>query len=176
MAKVQGPLFSMMVSGAFGEIVFDKRGFVRRKGLYHDPKTSRQGNYRQALTAAQRCAQVCGPQTRQHLRQAADQASRWSAFLTKTLLGPERARYHELAEIYRNGVVDQPPWEAAAREIGLKQVGLAYAAEAPISPGRQLFMLASTLYELAIYRDLGNPLEHELPGSNVEAWQQQILA
>jgi len=99
---------------------------------------------------------------------AADQASRWSAFLTKTLLGPERARYHELAEIYRNGIVDRPLWEAAAREIGLKEVGLAYAAEAPISPGRQLFMLATTLY------DLGNPAENEPPGSNAEAWQRQI--
>jgi hypothetical protein len=68
MAKVIGPLFSFRVSGAFGEIVFDKRGIVRPKGVYRDRKTTNQGNFRQALTVAQKCVKICGPTTRQQVK------------------------------------------------------------------------------------------------------------
>jgi hypothetical protein len=134
----------MAVSGAFGEIVFDRRGFIRRKGIYHNPKMPQQGNLRQAMAAAPRCIKLCGPETRQQLRAVADQINQWSAYLTKQFLGPKRVHY-------RSDDVDRTAWETAATEAGLKEIRLDYAQEAPVSPGAQLFLLAMTLYELGIY-------------------------
>jgi len=47
MAKVRAPFYSMEVSGAIGDLMFDRRGFIRRKGRSTNPKTAKQGNARQ---------------------------------------------------------------------------------------------------------------------------------
>ncbi|MCL4304023.1 MAG: hypothetical protein KJ077_50535 [Anaerolineae bacterium] len=170
MAKVIGPLFSMKVSGALGEIIFDRRGYVRRKGRVRDPKTSRQGDFRQAMMAAQEGVKVCGPQTRQHLRRLSDEPARWSAFLLKHLLGPRRANYDGCLARYGELGLDRAGWEAAAVEAGLRPVGLTYAADTEITPGAQLFLLASTLFSLGIYGELGQP------GGNAKVWQESIIS
>jgi hypothetical protein len=168
MAKVIGPLFSLRVSGAFGELVFDKRGFVRPKGVYRDRKTTNQGNFRQALTVAQRCVKVCGPTTRQQVKNITPAQARWNCHLMKQLLGPNRANYNQYIENFTDPAVDQAAWEQAGIVMGLRAVTLDYADEAGISPGMQLFILASTLFHLGIYTALGQP------AANAEAWRERI--
>ncbi|MBI1877667.1 MAG: hypothetical protein HYR94_05460 [Chloroflexi bacterium] len=169
MAKVIGPLFSMRVSGALGEIIFDRRGFVRLKGNYRDARTASQINFRQTLRVAQCCVKVCGPTTRQQLKQRMTGASRWNTYLVKKLIGPKQSLYLEKMNRFADATVDQAGWEAAAAAIGLREVRLNNAAAAPISPGAQLFVLASTLYEIGIYTGLGQPV------TNAEEWKTQIV-
>lgn len=170
MAKVTGPLFSMSASGAFGNIVFDKRGFARPKGNYRDRQTTTQGDFRQTLTVAQKCVKLCGPTTRQLIKNVADVPSRWNGYLVKYLIGPNRANYTAYLENFNNGVVDQASWETAAATTGLHEVGLNYADDSSISPGLQLFMLASTLFQLGIYTPLGQPVV------NAEMWKESIIS
>jgi hypothetical protein len=56
----------------------------------------------------------------------------------------------------------------AYRLAGLRPVDLPYADESGASPGAQLFALASTLYSLGLYTELGQP------NDNAAAWQAQI--
>lgn len=158
----------MQVSGALGEIIFDRRGYVRRKGRVRDPKTSRQGDFRQAMMAAQEGVQVCGPQTRQHLRRLSPEPARWSAFLLKYLLGPGRSNYNACLVRYAEPGIDRSEWEAAAVEAGLRPISLAYAADAGITAGAQLFLLAATLFSLGVHEEAGQP------GGNAAAWQERI--
>lgn len=160
----------MRVSGALGEIIFDRRGFVRRKGRVRDPKTSRQGDFRQAMMAAQEGVKVCGPQTRQALRRLSPEPARWSAFLLKHLLGPGRSTYNECLARYAEPGLEQSGWEVAAVEADLRPVSLAYAGDTAISAGAQLFLLASTLFSLGLYGELGQP------GGNAAAWQERIMS
>lgn len=176
MAKVEGPLYSINVSGALGEIVFDRRGFVRRKGSYTNPKTAKQGNARQVMAAAQQGIKLCGPQTRQHLRVVAKRASRWSPYLTQQFLGPKRAYFLERQTRYRSDEVDQATWEQAAVEVGLEEIRIDYAEDGPISAGAQLFMLATTLYKLGIYEALGDPAGDGTTEPDVEGWKVSIIS
>lgn len=170
MAKVIGPLFSMHVSGALGEIIFDRRGYVRRKGQVRDPKTSRQGDFRLAMMAAQQGVKVCGPLTRQELRRVSPEPARWSATLLKYVLGPRRANYHDGLARYAGLTWERAGWEAAAIEAGLDIISLPYAAEGAVSPGAQLFLLAATLFSLGIYGELGRP------GGNAAAWKERVIS
>lgn len=172
MAKVRAPFYSMEVSGMLGDLVFDRRGFVRRKGQHTNPKTAKQGNSRQAMAAAQRCIKICGPQTRQQLRAVAKPASQWSPYLTGQFLGPRRAHFLDRQARYHDDGVNQPAWEQAAVEIGLKEVRIDYAEDGPISVGTQLFILAATLYDLGIYEALGDPAME----ANVEGWKDSVIA
>jgi hypothetical protein len=176
MAKVKAPFYSMEVSGALGEIVFDRRGFIRRKGRYTNPKTAKQGNARQAMAAAQRCIKLCGPQTRQQVRAVADRASTWGPFLTRQFLGPKRVHYLDRTALYHSEGVDQPAWEQAAVEVGLREVNIDYANDGPVSAGAQLFMLAATLYDLGIYEALGAPAGDGTSKPDVEGWKDSIAA
>lgn len=168
MAKVIGSLFNFRISGAVGELVFDKRGFVRPKGVYRDRKTTNQGNFRLALTVAQKCVKVCGPLTRQQVKIITPAQARWNCHLMKELLGPQRASYHQAMANFTDPVVDQTAWEEAALNLGLRAVTLNYADEAGISPGVQLFILASMLFQMGIYTALGQP------AANAEAWRERI--
>jgi hypothetical protein len=47
---------------------------------------------------------------------------------------------------------------------------LEYAGEAEISPGAQLFILASTLFSLGLYETLGQP------NGNAEVWKESIIS
>lgn len=169
MAKVSGPLFSLRVSGTIGEIVFDRRGFAYLKKGHRDAKTTRQGSYRQAMIVAQRGVKLCGPQTRQALK-AATTTSTWHGYLMKNIIGPQQSHYRRCLQNFNDPAVDQAGWEAAAASIGLLPLELAYAEETIISAGAQLFSLASTLFSLGLYRELGQP------GGNAAAWQAQIVS
>jgi hypothetical protein len=165
----------MMVSGAIGEIVFDRRGFIRRKGVQRDAKTPAQGNFRQAMTTAQKCAGVCGPDTRRELRAVADKPTQWVPFLNKRLLGARRARYRQLLDIFHGDAVDRERWDTAAIGIGLKPVHYDYADELPVSPGAQLFLLVATLHELGIYPELGYRVEPGGVEVDVETWAERVV-
>lgn len=171
MAKVVGPLFSMSASGAFGSIVFDKRGYARPKGNYRDPQTTHQGDFRQTLIVAQRCVKICGPTTRQFIKNIADVPSRWNGYLLKFLIGPQRANYIAYTDSFVNDpAVDQAGWEMAAASMGLRPVTVTYADEIGVSPGLQLFILASTLFEMGLYPAL------EKPAANAELWKESIIS
>lgn len=169
MAKIKGPLFSMSATGAFGDIVFDKRGYAYLKPERRDAQSPAQGDARQAMKVAQKCASVCGEATRQQLRAKAADPSHWGSYLSSKMVGPQRSRFIAALAEYTNSVeVDQAGWEAAARSMGLQEVAVPYAHQAAVSPGAQLFVLASTLFGLGMYASLGQP------NGNAAGWKDQI--
>jgi hypothetical protein len=168
MAKIIGSFFNMKMSGTLGEMVFDRRGFIRLKGKQSNLYSASQGDTRQAMTVAQKCVKVCGPATRQLLRSVAEEPARWSAYLTKNLIGPERTLFLEALNNYPG--VDQTSWEAAAAEAGLRTVTIGYATVDQVSPGAQLFVLASTLFSLGLYTSVGSP------NGNAAEWKTQIIS
>jgi hypothetical protein len=170
MAKIKGPLFSIGASGSFGDIVFDRRGYAYLKPERRDARTASQGDFRQALMVAQKCAGICGSATRQQLKALAESPSHWSSFLTRHFLGPRRAAFMATLTEYAGPAVDQAAWEAAAVSMGLKEVYVAYANEAGVSPGAQLFALASTLFGLGLYPGLGKP------NGQAEVWKEKIIS
>jgi hypothetical protein len=117
---------------------------------------------------AQKCASVCGDTTRQQLKERADDPVRWSTYLVKQLIGPQRTTLQAALAQYSAPEVDQLQWEAAAAGLGLRQVHIPYAAEAGVSPGAQLFVLAQTLFGLGLYASLGTP------NGNAEIWKDSI--
>ncbi|MBI1880908.1 MAG: hypothetical protein HYR94_22240 [Chloroflexi bacterium] len=52
----------------------------------------------------------------------------------------------------------------------MREINIAYASEAGVSPGAQLFALASTLYSLGLYATVGQP------NGNAAAWKAQITS
>ena len=58
---------------------------------------------------------------------------------------------------------------AVVKVLNLPGVYVPYANEAGVSPGAQLFALASTLFELGLYTNLGQL------NSNAEVWKEQIV-
>jgi hypothetical protein len=71
---------------------------------------------------------------------------------------------------YANPEVEQPEWEAMAASLSLQVVDIPYAEEAGISPGAQLFVLASTLFSMGLYSSLGQP------NGNAEIWKDSITS
>lgn len=170
MAKVVGSFFNMKMSGTLGEMVFDRRGFVRLKGKHPNHYSTSQGDFRQTMAVAQKCARACGATTRQLIKAVADDPARWNAYLAKNLIGPERATYLETLSGFGDEGVDQSGWEIAGVEAGLRPIKLEYAGDAQISPGAQLFILASTLFSLGLYETLGQP------NGNAEVWKERIIS
>jgi hypothetical protein len=170
MAKVTGPLFSMAARGSFGDIVFDRRGFAYLKSSHRDAQTASQGDFRQAMTVAQKCVKVCGPTTRQLLRAAANSGT-WNAYLSKNLIGSNRAAFNQYWQVYQNDpTIDQAGWEAAATSMGMVSINLDYANQSAVSPGAQLFMLASTLFSVGLYTAIGQP------NGNFQEWRDNIVS
>lgn len=169
MAKIKGPLFSMSATGAFGDIVFDKRGYAYPKPEHQDTQTPAQGDARQAMMVAQKCAGICGEATRQQLKSKTDDPAHWNAYLAGKLVGPQRSRFIAALEEYNSESVEQAGWEAAAQSMGMQDVVVPYANQAAISPGAQLFALATTLFGLGLYTSLGQP------NGNAEEWKSSII-
>jgi hypothetical protein len=65
--------------------------------------------------------------------------------------------------------VDRPGWEAAGIATGLRPIKVEYANEGEIFPGAQLFLLASTLFSLGLYENVGQP------NGNAGAWKENIV-
>jgi len=72
---------------------FCTRGYAYLKPKRRDVQTPTQGDFRQAIAVAQKCASVCGSATRQQLKALVDDPTHWSSFLTSQLLGPRRAAF-----------------------------------------------------------------------------------
>lgn len=170
MAKIKGPLFSMSATGAFGDIVFDRRGYAYLKPERRDAQSPDQGDVRQAITVAQKCVSVCGSATRQQLKARAADPAHWGAYLSGKLVGPQRSRFSAMLAEYNSEAVEQAVWEAAAQSMGMQEVVIPYAHQAAISPGAQLFALALTLFGLGLYASLGQP------NGNAEVWKEQIIS
>lgn len=169
MAKVTGPLFSMNVTGTFGNIIFDKRGFAYLKPERRDAKTERQGAFRQAMAVAQKGVKLCGPATRQLLKETSTTAT-WHGYLMKHIIGPQHSHYNRYRQQYSElAPVAQTAWEAAAVEAGLRPIEVEYANAASVSPGGQLYILAAALYDLGLYANLGRPER------NVEGWRERVM-
>jgi hypothetical protein len=170
MTKISGSFFSIKMSGTLGEMIFDQRGFVRLKGKHAGYYSASQGDVRQTMMVAQKCAGVCGATTRQLVKAVANNPAHWNAYLAKNLIGPDRATYRERLNSFSAQIVDRPTWEIAGVEAGLRPIRLEYAGEAQISPGAQLFILASTLFSLGLYETLGQP------NGNAEVWKESIIS
>lgn len=171
MAKVVGTFFNMKMSGTMGDMVFDRRGFVRLKGEHTQQPSANQGDVRQTMAAAQKCAKACGPATRQLVKAVADDATHWNAYLVKNLIGSKRSLFLEGVQRYQEDAsVDQAGWEAAGTAAGLRPIKVEYANEAEITPGAQLFLLASTLFSLGLYESVGQP------NGNAGAWKENIVS
>jgi hypothetical protein len=98
----------------------------------------------------------------------APEPARWSPYLVKQLIGPQGQSFQSGLAHYANPGVDRAGWEAAAEHIGLGELCIPYAQHGPVTPGAQLFLLASTLFRLGLYPDLGRP------EGNAEVWQESI--
>lgn len=170
MAKMSGSFFNIKMSGTLGEIIFDQRGFVRLKGKRPSHYSTSQGDFRQTMMVTQKCAKVCGSATRQLIKAVARNSAHWNTYLAKNLIGPHRTVYLDTLHRYSDPAVDRPAWEIAGVEAGLRPIKLEYAGEAQISPGAQLFILASTLFSLGLYETLGQP------NGNAEAWKERIIS
>ena len=59
---------------------------------------------------------------------------------------------------------------AVVKVLNLPGVYVPYANEAGVSPGAQLFALASTLFGLGLYSSLGQP------NGNAEVWKVGIIS
>jgi hypothetical protein len=87
------------------------------------------------------------------------------------LIGPNRAAFNQYWQAYQNDpTIDQAGWEAAATGIGMLPITLEYANQATVSPGAQLFMLASTLFSMGLYTTVGQP------NGNFQAWRDSIVS
>ncbi|MFN8453200.1 MAG: hypothetical protein U0401_00775 [Anaerolineae bacterium] len=169
MAKIKGPLFSMGATGSFGDIVFDRRGYAYLKPERRDAQSPDQGDARQAMAVAQKCARVCGEVTRQQLKARAADPAHWGAYLSGKLVGPQRSRFMAALEEYTaSPEVGRAGWEAEAQSLGLQEVLVPYAHQSAITPGAQLFALATTLFGLGMYSTLGQP------NGNAAAWKDSI--
>ena len=87
----------------------------------------------------------------------------------KNIIGPKQSYYTRHLQSYNDSTVDRAGWEAAAMSVGLQPIELDYAHETYLSPGAQLFILASTLFALGVYSELGQP------GANAEDWREKIV-
>lgn len=84
MAKVGGPLMSMNASGRFGEMVFDKRNFVRKFTAPSNPQTVAQMLQRNTMGDLQRVLKTLGPVLRAELKEAL--GYRWNSVVIGELL------------------------------------------------------------------------------------------
>jgi hypothetical protein len=130
--------------------------------------TCQEGFY-QAMTVAQKCVRVCGPNTRNQLKGVAPTAT-WHSYLIKNLIGSSLSSYTFYWQNYSDPTVDRAGWEAAAVSAGLQPISLDGGAGMSVSPGLQLFMLASTLFALGLYETVGQP------NGNPEAWRERITS
>lgn len=169
MTTITGRLFNTSARGSFGEMAFIRQNMAFPQNNHHNAKTTHQDDFRQAMTVANKCVKVCGPATQEQLNRAAHTAT-WHNYLVKNLIGTSLASYTFYLQNYTDPKVDQAGWEAAAMSAGLQPITLDHADGASVSPGMQLFLVASTLFSLGLYATVGRP------NGNPEAWKEQITS
>ena len=171
MAKTKKPAFSQGASGSIGDLVFDKRGYVRSKPKKSSkPQSPARGNVQQSFGAARKAVKVAGPaieravRTNEYIKrkkgyeQKYFQGGYWATYLASAMPGPDRGWFIKYGNAFANLPPDaQELWEKVAYVIGLEHFQLPHASEAPISAGLQLYWLASMLPSLGICLTLEAP-------------------
>lgn len=171
MARVDGPLFSLTASGRFEELVYDKRGYVRRFVVPTNPKSAAQGNARQILLAAQKATSKLGTSAREDVKAYLGAIGlvgyRWNAWTLQAIIGEGSQAWADSKTAYTALGDDQQGWETKAQEIGLIQISIPYASDDPITPGLAMWALARALDGMGL--GPGTP-----DGTNYGAWGDYI--
>ena len=187
MARVKWPLGAVEASGKFENWVFDKRGRARKFVAPSNPQTVAQGNNRQLTGSAQNSVSAIGSTTVAEIKTFMTtqtiatkngdtlQTSQWNAYLVKRMLGDA---YTEIANVRAAYAAltagEQAAWDteaAGAAFISLSPTTLAYATDAPMTAGEQLFAIARTIYYMKVYGANGLP-----GGTNATTWATSIAA
>lgn len=163
------PLLNMNTKDSLGVTAFTRQGMAYAQTSHYQPQTTCQDDFRQAMTVAHKCVKVCGPATQEQMQRAAHAAT-WHSYLVKNMIGTGLASYTFYLQNYRDETVDQAGWEAAAISAGLQPITLDAAGGVSVSPGMQLFLVASTLFSLGFYETVGRP------NGNPEAWMKRITS
>jgi len=187
MARVRYPLASVEASGKFENWVFDKRGRARKFVPPTNPQTIQQGNNRQLTGSAQNSVSVVGITTVAEIKKFmstqtiatkngdALQTSQWNAYLVKRMLGDAYTEIANVRTAYAAlSAAEQAAWDTEAANaafVSLSPTSLAYATDAPMTTGEQLFAIARTIYYMKIYGVNGLP-----GGTNATAWATSIAA
>lgn len=169
MTKTSSQLFSTTSLDIFGAKAFAHQGMTHSPNGSIHARTTNQNDFRQAMTVAHKCIKVCGPATQEHIQQAAHAAT-WHSYMVKNLIGTSLASYTFHLQNYSDETVDQAGWEAAAVSVGLQPITLDQADNTSVSPGMQLFLVASTLFSLGLYETVGRP------NGNAGAWKLKITS
>lgn len=175
MARVSGPLFSMLASGRLEALVYDRRGFVRKFVPPTNPRTEDQGNVRQLLMTFQQAIGRFGPTTRAAVRGAIERMGlpgyRWNAYFLGMLADPE------VVANYRSSLpIDPltPDWVSAAQSAGIVPASLPYAGDPPLPAWFVLWMLVVTLYTIGAITSLSDPYDTWGSPGTADAWVTAI--
>lgn len=126
-----GPFFRLKIPAILGERIYDRAGYVRLSG---------------DLSPSSRPGPQMATATQQLIKKMAADPAYWQTYLAKALTGSHRARYMEsLGHFATDPAINPACWEAAANEVGLYPIYLDEVNETEVSPGAQLFALASNL-------------------------------
>lgn len=135
-----GPLFRLKIPAILGERSYDRAGYVRLSG-----------DWSPSPMPGPQMAALSGTATQQLIKRMAANPAYWQAYLAKALTGSHRARYMEsLGHFAADPAINPTSWEAAANEAGLYSIYLDEVNETEVSPGAQLFALASNLSGLGL--------------------------
>lgn len=134
------PFFQLKLRRVWGEARFERKEYGRLPAPAAPP-----------MSVAPQEAKLGGPATQQLVRNIAASPATWQAFLAKALHGSDRARYLEsIRHFSTDPAINPGPWEAVARETGFHSLHLDDTSETEVSPGAQLFALASNLSGLGL--------------------------
>jgi len=187
MAIVKWPLGAVEASGKFERWVFDKRGIARKFVPPTNAMTVEQGNNRQLTGSAQNCVSVIGDTAKSDIKKfmstqtildkrgGALKTSQWNAYLVKRILGDAYTEIAATRIAYASlSGVEQATWDteaAGAAFLSLSPKLLAYATDAAMTAGEQLYAIARTIYYMKIYGINGLP-----DGTNATVWATSIAA
>jgi hypothetical protein len=153
MAKVDGPLFSMTASGAFGKaVVYQKNGNVRKYVVPSNPQTVAQMAVRNKLKEIQKSLKLLGTVLRTEL--ASGFGARWNSMIVGELTADGGAAL--------TGYVA----EFTAFQAGEKTAWATADTSNPtiLADGAALYACASAIYDMAIR--LGVTVSLTLPAND----------
>ncbi len=169
--KVFGPLHSLIVSGKFGNVVFQKNGTARTHFIPANPQTVAQMDQRQKVAVSGRAVSVLGPTVRANVK-ISDLLKRsplrfWSArFMTAVR---REINLGALTIFAALSGTDQTAWETEGDNLSLAAIVLPNTTIAQISPGQSMFCTAKALYRNNVAANPGEPV-----GTNSNSWATYI--
>ncbi len=124
---------------------------LNMRRVWGEARFERKGHGRLPAPVAASETKLGGPATQQLVKNIAAAPAYWQAFLAQALSGPDRTRYLASIKYFGSDPAISPThWEAAAGEAELQPLRLDEAGEREVSPGAQLFALASNLSGLGL--------------------------